>query len=281
MNFMSKVMSDEELKNLTNSAINEVKMLLVNWRESEDVGDRKSAKILSFWLKQYVKYLKEEKNFNPAGLKEYSRGDIIKVNLGYNVGSEEGGLHYAIVVSNCNTRQSPTINVIPLTSKNEGKSIHPDDVFLGNEIYEKLSAKFKNISDDLSAQIEALQEKNNKAAFREAELRRMIAEAENVDVLTDDFVRTLNEMVNEAQYMQREIQTKIDEATKSLNEMKKINNEVSNMKMGSIALVSQITTVSKMKIYDPKSDHDVLAGIKLSNTSLDLLNEKVKQIFVR
>ena len=53
------------------------------------------------------------------------------------------------------------------------------------------------------------------------------------------------------------------------------------MKMGSIALVSQITTVSKMKIYDPKSDHDVLAGIKLSNTSLDLLNEKVKQIFVR
>lgn len=154
-------------------------------------------------------------------------------------------------------------------------------VFLGNEIYEKLSAKFKNISDDLSAQIEALQEKNNKAAFREAELRRMIAEAENVDVLTDDFVRTLNEMVNEAQDMQREIQTKIDEATKSLNEMKKINNEVSNMKMGSIALVSQITTVSKMKIYDPKSDHDVLAGIKLSNTSLDLLNEKVKQIFVR
>ena len=43
MNFMSKVMSDEELKNLTNSAINEVKMLLVNWRESEDVGDRKRA----------------------------------------------------------------------------------------------------------------------------------------------------------------------------------------------------------------------------------------------
>lgn len=109
----------------------------------------------------------------------------------------------------------------------------------------------------------------------------MIAEAENVDVLTDDFVRTLNEMVNEAQDMQREIQTKIDEATKSLNEMKKINNEVSNMKMGSIALVSQITTVSKMKIYDPKSDHDVLAGIKFTNTSLDLLNEKVKQIFVR
>lgn len=94
---MSKVMSDEELKNLTNSAINEVKMLLVNWRESEDVGDRKRAKILSFWLKQYVKYLKEEKNFNPAGLKEYSRGDIIKVNLGYNVGSEEGG----ITLCNC------------------------------------------------------------------------------------------------------------------------------------------------------------------------------------
>ncbi len=46
------------------------------------------------------------------------------------------------------------------------------------------------------------------------------------------------------------------------------------MKMDSIALISQITTVSKMKIYDPKSDYDVLAGIKLSNKNLELINEK-------
>ena len=29
-----------------------------------------------------------------------------------------------------------------------------------------------------------------------------------------------------------------------------------------------------MKIYDPKSDYDVLAGIKLSNKNLELINEK-------
>ncbi len=29
------------------------------------------------------------------------------------------------------------------------------------------------------------------------------------------------------------------------------------MKCGSIALVNQITTISKIRIYDPKTDHDI------------------------
>ena len=42
--------------------------------------------------------LKREVNFAPFFFKKYSRGDIVKVNLGFNIGSEQGGLHYAIVV---------------------------------------------------------------------------------------------------------------------------------------------------------------------------------------
>ncbi len=31
-------------------------------------------------------------------LRRYKRGEIVKVHLGFNVGSEEGGLHYAVVL---------------------------------------------------------------------------------------------------------------------------------------------------------------------------------------
>ena len=44
---------------------------------------------------------------------------------------------------------------------------------------------------------------------------------------------------------------------------------------GSIALVNQITTISKMRIYDPKTDYDVLSNIKLSNEKLDLLDAEI------
>ena len=49
-------------------------------------------------------------------LRRYKRGEIVKVHLGFNVGSEEGGLHYAVVLDKNNAKSSPVITIIPLTS---------------------------------------------------------------------------------------------------------------------------------------------------------------------
>ena len=57
--------------------------------------------------------------------------------------------------------------------------------------------------------------------------------------------------------------------------------EISQMKNGSIALINQITTISKQRIYNPKSDVDVLADIKLSNNSLNLIDTKIKKLFMK
>ncbi len=61
----------------------------------------------------------------------------------------------------------------------------------------------------------------------------------------------------------------------------KIQKEISQMKNGSIALINQITTISKQRIYNPKSDMDVLADIKLSNNSLNLIDAKIKKLFMK
>ena len=53
------------------------------------------------------------------------------------------------------------------------------------------------------------------------------------------------------------------------------------MKKGSIALLNQITTISKQRIYYPKTSKDLLAGVRLSNKSLDLLDKKMIQLFTK
>ena len=50
-------------------------------------------------------------------MKTFKRGDIIKVNLGYNIGNELGGLHYCVVINKFDNPFNGTLNVIPLTSK--------------------------------------------------------------------------------------------------------------------------------------------------------------------
>ena len=53
------------------------------------------------------------------------------------------------------------------------------------------------------------------------------------------------------------------------------------MNKGSIALVSQITTISKIRIYDPKTNFDILSKIKLSNENLDLIDAELKKLFLK
>ena len=62
--------------------------------------------------------------------------------------------------------------------------------------------------------------------------------------------------------------------------LEKIGLEISRMKEGSIALVNQITTVSKMRIFDPRNLKGVLAGISLSEENMKKINQKVKDLYV-
>ena len=53
------------------------------------------------------------------------------------------------------------------------------------------------------------------------------------------------------------------------------------MKKGSIALLNQITTISKQRIYYPKTAKDFLSGVRLSNSSLYLLDKKLIELFTK
>lgn len=64
--------------------------------------------------------------------------------------------------------------------------------------------------------------------------------------------------------MEEEFNSQKDELEEKLRQLKNMEHEIDMMKMGSIAKIEQITTVSKMRILDPQKTGDVLYGVRLS-----------------
>ena len=71
------------------------------------------------------------------------------------------------------------------------------------------------------------------------------------------------------------IQKDIESARKEQSLLFRMMNEVDNMRKGSIALTNQISTISKIRIYDPKTNFDILSNVKLSNEKLDLIDNEI------
>lgn len=242
---------------------NEAIKILNNYLDtciSTDTKHLKKANLISYWLKDYIRYIENEETFSCDKLKKYNRGDIIKVNLGFNIGNEEGGLHYCVVLDVINAKKYSTLTVVPLTSQKTNKTIPNSAILLGTEIYDNLSIKNKNLKENAT----------KKSKEYADELKKISALPEN----NEDEKIIKNVKLNNISEKMKLLKNDIDL-------IDKIEKEISQMKNGSIALINQITTISKQRIYNPKSDVDVLAGIRLSNNSLDLIDEKIKKLFIK
>lgn len=227
--------------------------LLTDYATSKDTKNIKKCDTLCYWLDTYIKYLSTENEFDSKKLKSYERGDIIKVNLGYNVGDEEGGLHYCAVLDNKNDLSSNIITVVPLSSY-KNKPLHRKNVFLGTALYDLLFQKITTLSTQL-------QTKNNN-------LQKTIIDLQT-DTTSPNFQKEYEKATKEMENIQ-ELQTQAN----------KVFKEITRMNKGTVALVGQITTISKQRIYDPKSSFDVLSGIKLSPQNLDAINEKIIELYI-
>lgn len=281
---MSKEKTKEEIIQHKKKAMRKLNLLLESYINSSEKTLLKKTDLMSYWIEEFSDYIKEERNFDPKHLKAYKRGDVIKLNFGFNVGSEYGGLHYAVVINNKNHRNSPVLTVIPLTSlKSTEDQIHPDDVFLGNEIYKALKLKYDTISQTLER--EQLETDEYQKAFSIAyeiaknKVESLQASASDSPTFEQDLqdaqkyitaLRKIGEILNQ----------KIADNTASKQQLDKIGAEIAHMKSGSIALVSSIMTVSKMRIYDPRNARGVLNGIRLSEDGMEKINKKLKDLFI-
>lgn len=236
-------MDKSKSEKLKREALHRIDKLITGYIDN----DLSNADKLSYWLRDYASYLEFEKEFDPKKNKRYKRGEIIKANLGYNIGSEEGGLHYCVIIDADNKQSSPIVTVIPLTSLKDGKAdkLPRSSVYIGTEIFDSLKTKVDN---------------GAKAARKD------------LNAITDEI---------DGGKKLEEVSEALDELAERINMLNKMQNEISKMKKGSIALVSQITTISKIRIVDPKKNADVLSGIRLKPETLDLLDDKIRQLYIK
>lgn len=81
-----------------------------------------------------MEYVKTENKTNAKKSVEIVRGDVVKVDLGSNVGSEQSGIRPCVVLSNdLNNIHCPSVNILPLTSKVHSKRKLPVHVIIDNE----------------------------------------------------------------------------------------------------------------------------------------------------
>ena len=185
----------------------------------------------------------------------------MKVHLGYRIGSEEGGLHYGVIVDVKNDLSSPTATIIPFTSLKPGKDIgklHRSQVYIGNEIYELLCKKINKEIDETNAMRNRI-----KDAIKDA--------TTSASAATDSLQNSSVDI--------SDLGAQIKKWNEKLSICEKMHRQIQGMKTGSIALVGQITTVSKIRIYDPIYPSDTLSNIRLSNETMDKLDKKVKELF--
>ena len=124
--------------------------------------------------------------------------------------------------------------------------LRPSEVYLGEELYFKVQTKFESLKVSILSETNLLKEAVDHISSEEDKQK---------------FFSKLDDLGLKAQLL---LKTK---------------NKLSVLKHGSVAIVNQIRTVSKMRILDPTDQYDILYGLKLSNASLDSIDKKIIELF--
>jgi len=241
-------------QNLISEAIRALRTLLNERIGSTNHLINKSAVTLAYWLKDYVRLLRRETTA-PASYRRYGRGCVVSVNLGFRIGHEEGGLHYAIVLDKYDTTQNSTLTVLPLTSlksKVDVQHLFYKHLFLDNEITDAIYEKLRQSSEKLTAELERLN----------AEWSKLVSSSERDAQKISQYEQELQRVGDKNQVVRKQL------------------TKVAKMKSGSIALADQIVTISKLRIYDPCSSRDLLHGIKVSDGTMDKIDAKIKKLYI-
>lgn len=263
---MSKALTKDEIINTKKASIRKLNNYLEGCINDPNPDTQKKAYLISSWLNQFISFTSFEEKFDPTKNISYKRGNVVKVNLGFNVGCELGGPHYAIVIDKNNKHSADTLTVIPLISVKSNKKPYERDVLLGNELFNMLDSRVKTTLTELEER-----QRNCKTLFQST--NSILEELKSCGNVASDKLETIANVLNDV----------IEESNSIADEIinvKRWNNEVSLMKEGSIARIEQITTVSKMRIWIPKNTSDVLYNISFSENTMKRINDKLKELYI-
>lgn len=139
-------MNNEEIETKNKAIVhkdNSLNRLDLSFIKHIELNEYKKSELLAYWIHDYAVYHDEERTFDISKSGVFQRGEVIKVNLGFNIGNELGGMHYCVVLSKYDNTRNGALNVIPLTSKKANKRYDYSCVNLGDELYTIFLDKIK------------------------------------------------------------------------------------------------------------------------------------------
>ena len=292
--------TNEEIAVYTATIIQELEDYLHHLQRMDDEGNKRSDKIAQ-WIENWTKYLKIEQTYNPKSIQALKRGSIVYADFGFNVGREYGGLHYAIVLNKTDARSNHLLHVLPLTSVKETTDISNLKYFqflIGDEVFQLLINKANRKIIELTELYESFSKKDDELHEKVIMVESLIEDnkktfeilknlpSSDIDDSSIEQIRTINKNIDFASDQADKIRQEAKENTFLLAELKekleyanKFILKTQNMNKDSIVLLNQVTTISKMRLRDPKNNNSILNGIVLSDDTMDKIDEALKNIF--
>lgn len=253
---MATNMDNKQIKNMIENNINYCKTTLFSFCDSESKKIHKKSMLIAYWIKDYINMIKAENSAKTIKYPKYKRGDILSVNFGFRIGNELGGRHFAVVLDNNNDISSSVITVIPLTSKKENTRIGRFNYELEFDLLNLYEEKFNKLLTSNTNNMNKIVARTNEL-INLGENGQEVPEKEVISLIKD-FKKT----------------------TQSIKNLDSFKVKMDKLKNGSIVNFSQITTISKQRILNPKQSKDALTGIRVKTTDLDKMNEKLKNLFI-
>lgn len=93
-------------------------------KQAYSKSDSKNMKVIYMphWLEFYSIAIHSDVTSNKKRYyKSYSRGTVVYVKLGSNIGSEFSGNHFCVILDNKDNKGKETVTIVPLSSKGNKK----------------------------------------------------------------------------------------------------------------------------------------------------------------
>lgn len=275
-------------------------------------GDPENWKVsrLPNWMEFYGYELDRElKGVKPSYYRKFKQGTIVMIDYGVPVGTELGGRHFGVVLSNNDNKYKSKILVVPLSSKyHKGYEDLGFDLMQGileltnkrlNEIYQELD-DLNNRVDDFSEnkspenfsksirfspeEIQFLQE--NKVDLTPFISKKTILDIGKGNTLLKDTVHNIKQSESWKRYptifefvsfleaadsFQKEILNRSDKLREMVKQMNALAQKLKKYNKRSFGVISDVKSVSKLKVV--KFNHYSISG----NTHVsDLVLSKLK-----
>ncbi|WP_438477308.1 hypothetical protein [Streptococcus pluranimalium] len=247
----------------------------------------KAIKIIN-WVRDWTNFLKFENKFQAKRLPALQRGSIVSANLGFNLGQEYGGPHYGIVLNTKDSRRNSVVTILPLTSIKPETNLEKLEHFklnLGDELYQLLGLKLQTKKAELTEKQAESNRQYSDIMDRLSKLEQLLlVEFEEHSTDPKTLAKKSQTILSDMDGITRDkeaFEQLIDELDKEEEILKNIARQVLKMKKGSIALLNQVTTISKMRIFDPKNPTSVLYDIVLSEDTMTRIDEALKNYIIK